>query len=177
MLKTLVKKQLMEIFRSYFYDAKKNQKRSTLSTALFIVFFVLIMVGLLGGIFTFLSITLCDAMTSVGMDWLYFALVCGVVVGIDPCVLSHRENGLKQNAQNDVSHDYVLEYSAESVDGGDALRYAYKHKERRQGVVGYLHDVKRQEALTVRVLHEFASGRILRLRAENLPVEQDPRRD
>ena len=75
MLKTLVKKQLMEIFRSYFYDAKKNQKRSTLSTALFIVFFVLIMVGLLGGIFTFLSITLCNAMTSVGMDWLYFALM------------------------------------------------------------------------------------------------------
>lgn len=75
MLKTLVKKQLMEIFRSYFYDAKKNQKRSTLSTALFIVFFVLIMVGLLGGIFTFLSITLCDAMTFVGMDWLYFALM------------------------------------------------------------------------------------------------------
>ena len=71
MLKTLVKKQLMEIFRSYFYDAKKNRKRSTLSTALFIVFFVLIMVGLLGGIFTFLSLTLCDAMTSVGMDWLY----------------------------------------------------------------------------------------------------------
>ncbi|CCY72952.1 unknown [Eubacterium sp. CAG:115] len=104
-------------------------------------------------------------------------LVCGVVVGIDPGVLSHRENGLKQNAQNDVSNDDVLEYSAESVDGGDALRNAYKHKERRQGVVGYLHDAKRQEALTVRVLHEFARGRILRLRAENLPVKQDPRRD
>lgn len=28
MLKTLVKKQLMEIFRSYFYNAKTNQKRS-----------------------------------------------------------------------------------------------------------------------------------------------------
>ena len=75
MLKTLVKKQLMEIFRSYFYDAKKNQRRSTLSTALFIVLFVLIMVGMLGGIFTFLSLTLCDAMTSAGMDWLYFTLM------------------------------------------------------------------------------------------------------
>ena len=75
MLKTLVKKQLMEIFRSYFYDAKKNQRRSTLSTALFIVLFVLIMVGMLGGIFAFLSLTLCDAMTSAGMDWLYFALM------------------------------------------------------------------------------------------------------
>ena len=29
MLKTLVKKQLMEIFRSYFYNAKTNKKRST----------------------------------------------------------------------------------------------------------------------------------------------------
>ena len=28
MLKTLVKKQLMEIFRSWFYNSKKNKKRS-----------------------------------------------------------------------------------------------------------------------------------------------------
>ena len=28
MLKTLLKKQLMEIFRSYFYDPKKNKARS-----------------------------------------------------------------------------------------------------------------------------------------------------
>ena len=75
MLKTLVKKHIMEIFRSYFYDAKKNRKRSTLSTVLFIAFFVLLMVGMLGGIFTFLSLTLCGAMTSAGMDWLYFVLM------------------------------------------------------------------------------------------------------
>ena len=36
MLKLLVKKQLSEIFRSYFYDAKKNKKRSTGTTILFI---------------------------------------------------------------------------------------------------------------------------------------------
>ena len=29
MLKLLVKKQITEIFRSYFYDQKKNKKRST----------------------------------------------------------------------------------------------------------------------------------------------------
>ena len=28
MLKLLLKKQLLEIFRSYFYDAKKNKARS-----------------------------------------------------------------------------------------------------------------------------------------------------
>ena len=34
MLKTLVKKQLMEIFRSYFYNAKTNKKRSLISCSL-----------------------------------------------------------------------------------------------------------------------------------------------
>ena len=39
MLKTLMRKQMMEIFRSYFYDAKKNRQRSKASTAMFIVLF------------------------------------------------------------------------------------------------------------------------------------------
>ena len=52
MLKLLLKKQLFEIFRSYFYDAKKNKARSRLATALYIGLFVLLMAGILGGIFT-----------------------------------------------------------------------------------------------------------------------------
>ena len=59
MLKLLVKKQLSEIFRSYFYDAKKNKKRSTGATILFFVLFALLMVVLLGGMFTLLSLALC----------------------------------------------------------------------------------------------------------------------
>ena len=70
MLKTLVKKQLTEIFRSYFYNAKKNKLRSKGSTAAYIVLFVLLMVGLLGGIFTFLSVMLCAPFAEVGMGWL-----------------------------------------------------------------------------------------------------------
>ena len=73
MLKTLVKKQMMEIFRSYFYDAKKNKKRSTVSTVLYILLYVLIMLGVLGGMFTFLSVVLCGAFTAAGMGWLYCA--------------------------------------------------------------------------------------------------------
>ena len=45
MLKTLMRKQMMEIFRSYFYDAKKNRQRSKASTAMFIVLFAFLMVG------------------------------------------------------------------------------------------------------------------------------------
>ena len=49
MLKLLLKKQLMEVFRSYFYDAKKNKARSKGTTIAYIVMFVLLMVGVLGG--------------------------------------------------------------------------------------------------------------------------------
>jgi ABC-2 type transport system permease protein len=39
MLRILVKKQLAEVFKSYFYDAKKNRMRSKLAIAGWIVFF------------------------------------------------------------------------------------------------------------------------------------------
>ena len=75
MLKVLLKKQLAEIFRSYFYDAKKNRARSKAATIGYIVLFVLLMVGVLGGMFTFLSVSMCAPMAEAGMDWLYFALM------------------------------------------------------------------------------------------------------
>ena len=75
MLNILVKKQLGEIFRSYTYDAKKNRARSKGATIGFIVLFVVLMVGVLGGLFTFVSLAMCDAMASAGLDWLYFTLM------------------------------------------------------------------------------------------------------
>ena len=74
MVKILLKKQLTEIFRSYFYDAKKNKARSKAAITGYIVLFVILMVGILGGMFTFLSVSLCGALTAVGFDWLYFAI-------------------------------------------------------------------------------------------------------
>ena len=53
MLKLLLKKQLLEIFQAYFYDAKKNKARSKVSTGLHFLLFALLVFGLLGGIFTF----------------------------------------------------------------------------------------------------------------------------
>lgn len=38
MFRILLKKQMTEIFRAYFYDAKKNKKRSVFSTVLFFGF-------------------------------------------------------------------------------------------------------------------------------------------
>ena len=75
MLKTLVKKQLMEIFRSYFYNAKTNKKRSTVGIIAYILLFAALMIGLIGGMFTGLSVLLCAPLTQAGMGWLYFALM------------------------------------------------------------------------------------------------------
>ena len=75
MLKTLLKKQLLEVFRNYFYNPKKNTKRSKLAVALWFVFFGVIMIGMLGGIFTALSVALCGPLTKAGMGWLFFALM------------------------------------------------------------------------------------------------------
>ena len=75
MIKLLVKKQLWEIFRSYFYDAKKNKARSRLGTIVCLLLFALLMLGVIGGIFTFLAKSLCGALAEAGMDWLYFTLM------------------------------------------------------------------------------------------------------
>ena len=75
MLKLLLKKQLLEVFQVYFYDAKKNKARSRTSTVMYFVWFILLVFGLLGGIFTFLAVKLCTPLITAGMDWMYFALM------------------------------------------------------------------------------------------------------
>ena len=80
MLKVLLKKQLAEVFRSYFYDAKKSRMRSKWAIAAWFVFFFVIMVGLLGGMFTALALSLCGSLVQAGVGWLYFALIGGIAI-------------------------------------------------------------------------------------------------
>ena len=61
MLKTLLKKQMAEIFRNYFYDPKKNKMRSKGATIAYIALYALLMVGLLGGMFALMAVGLCSA--------------------------------------------------------------------------------------------------------------------
>lgn len=75
MLKVLLKKQLSEIFRSYFYDQKKNKARSKGTVIAYMVLFVVLIAGVLGGMFAGLSILLCGTMVAAGMDWLYFTMM------------------------------------------------------------------------------------------------------
>ncbi|MBQ9458690.1 MAG: hypothetical protein IJU66_02015 [Oscillospiraceae bacterium] len=80
MLKILIKKQFAEVFRAYFFDPKKNRPRSKAGVIGWFAFFAVIMVGLLGGVFTMMSISLCRPLADAGMGWLYFALTSGVAI-------------------------------------------------------------------------------------------------
>ena len=103
MVKTLLKKQFLEIFRSYLYDSKKNKARSKAGTIAYFVLFVLIMVGMLGGMFTAMSVTLCAPLADAGAGWLYFAItgVIAIVLGIFGSVFS-TYTGLYLAKDNDL---------------------------------------------------------------------------
>lgn len=75
MLKILIKKQMKEIFRGYFYDTKTGRNRARGATIAFIVVFILLVGGLLGGIFTWLSNLLCGPFVAIDAGWLYFVFM------------------------------------------------------------------------------------------------------
>ena len=103
MVGLLLKKQLTDIFRGYFYDAKKNRMRSKAATIGLIVMYVLLMVGLLGGMFTLLALSICGAMYHSGLGWLYFTLftVLGLFMGVFGSVFNTFA-GLYQAKDNDL---------------------------------------------------------------------------
>lgn len=103
MLRLLLKKQLAEIFRTYFYDAKKNKARSKRATVGFILLFVAIMVGLLGGMFALLAWAICKPLAEANMGWLYFIItgllaillgVFGSVFNTYSCLYLAKDNDL-----------------------------------------------------------------------------------
>lgn len=71
MLKTLLKKQFAEMFRSYLYDTKKNVKRSVASVVLMFVLFGALMV-FIGGFFAVLALQ-SAVLIAADMGWFYFA--------------------------------------------------------------------------------------------------------
>ena len=77
MLKTLVRKQFKELFNFYFYNKKKGQKRTTVSTVLMFVLYAFLLVYV-GGLFYFVSSSMVKPFHLLNLDWLYFA-ICGIL--------------------------------------------------------------------------------------------------
>ncbi len=103
MLKVLLNKQIMEVFKGYFYDSKKNKMRSKWAIAGWFIFFIVIMVGLLGGIFTGLAMTLCKGLLQFEMGWLYFLIMgsISIILGAFGSVFN-TYSGLYLSKDNDL---------------------------------------------------------------------------
>lgn len=84
MLKVLVKKQLMEIFRGYFYNERKGERRSTVGTISMFLLFGCMMCLFLGGMFLFVSYMLASMVLPLQLDWLYFVLMgfASILIGV-----------------------------------------------------------------------------------------------
>ena len=82
MLKTLIKKQMLELNRSFFQNSKNGKARSKAATILFITGYVLLVVVVLGGVFTAMANLMCAPLMAAQMDWLYFLIISGVAAAL-----------------------------------------------------------------------------------------------
>ena len=82
--KLLIKKELQQIFKSYFYNTKKNKARSKASIILCFIGFAAVMFGILGMMFGALANSMCATLNVYGLDWLYFVLMTlmSIVMGV-----------------------------------------------------------------------------------------------
>lgn len=74
MLKTLIKKQLYELNRSFFYDQRTGRLRPRSSSIAFIALYALLL-GFVGvALFGMAGLALGSILHDAGLDWLYFAI-------------------------------------------------------------------------------------------------------
>lgn len=82
MIKILLQKQMLELNRAFFFDAKKGKARSKVSAAGMIAMYAVLIIGVLGGMFTYLAVTLCKPFVEAGVEWLYFLLISLIAVAL-----------------------------------------------------------------------------------------------
>ena len=102
MIKTLLQKQLTEIFKAYFFDMKKNKSRSKISTILYFALFIVLMVVIMGAMFGAFSFVL-SPIIGLGFGWLYYAIfsLIAVLFGVFGGVFS-TYSGLYLAKDNDL---------------------------------------------------------------------------
>lgn len=103
MLKILLKKQMTEAFRGFFFNAKKNQSRTHAVTVILILLYAALMVLVLGGMFAYAGVKLAAPLASVDLLWFYNAVFAMIALGLG--VFGSVFNtfaGLYQGKDNDL---------------------------------------------------------------------------
>ncbi|MBO4409281.1 MAG: hypothetical protein J5775_00865 [Spirochaetales bacterium] len=80
MLKTLIRKQLLEINKSFFYDYRRNRAKTKGRIVTSILLYLVLLVGVLGGMFTVMAGSMAGPLSEAGFDWLYFLIMDGVAI-------------------------------------------------------------------------------------------------
>ena len=104
MLGTLLKKQFLELFRNFFYNARKNKARTKKQIIAQIVLYFLLFYGFLGaGVFGGMAYGLSSALVSAGHSWMYFLVMSSVaiVMGVFGSVFS-TYSSLYLSTDNDL---------------------------------------------------------------------------
>lgn len=83
MIKALLKKQLLEVFSWLYVDKKSGKSRSKNGIVIYSLLYV-VLFGFLSGMFFTMALPLCGPLVTVGLGWLYFALMSlvGVAFGV-----------------------------------------------------------------------------------------------
>lgn len=103
MTKTLLKKQLAEIFSWVYYNRKTGKNRSKAEAVLLAVaYFALIFVSL-GSVFYMMAKTICAPLTAAGFGWLYWSIMglISVALGVFGSVFN-TYSSLYQAKDNDL---------------------------------------------------------------------------
>lgn len=103
MLKLLVKKQFLEMFRSFFYNQKTQRARSAAASVAFVIGYALLMVVVIGGSLGMLFSQICLPLAAAGMTWMYFlmAAMLSLLLGVIGSVFS-TFSSLYQARDNDL---------------------------------------------------------------------------
>ena len=89
MIKTLLKKQLLEVFSWFYIDRQSGKSRSKNGIILYSLLYV-VLFCVLGGVFFSMAMPMCGPLVSAGLGWLYFAIMSliGIALGVFGSVFS-----------------------------------------------------------------------------------------
>lgn len=102
MLKLLLKKQIAEFFRNFFYDFKNNKNKSKVQIIRSVVLFAILML-FVAGTFAVVESQICKPFSDFDMMWMYFLLLSalGLFMGIFGSVFN-TYSGLYLSKDNDL---------------------------------------------------------------------------
>ena len=99
MLKALLKKELAQLGRVYFYDSRRKKQRSPAAIAGFVLIMLFAFLSI-GMMFYMMADSTLPAIHEAGLDWLYFAFFGLIVLGLGVIGSAFMTNSILYKAKD-----------------------------------------------------------------------------